>query len=467
MQVEKKIVRALSKIVCALLVGLTNMAAVSAESFVIDSQFGKNGRAIPEMPAKAAISATAAVFAKNRIYVVGDHAVDGEVLALQSIAGKVDFNMAGKRIGVTALKLDGALDRSYAKSGHEIWRSKDMPDIRVRTVAASADGFYALADAEFENDQKRTPFSLVKFDADGGRDKSFGEDGVLPLQFLGRADSAYALAVKSDGTVFIGGYAEIKSPANTSKHVYAVLAIDRNGQRVKSFGKDGLATMNPPIDDIHQDISDIQFDANGSLIMAASAKGKKVKNRCAIVKLMPDGKPDTGFGRAGLVVLDSLGYAGCSRTRVNEKAIYVLGDRYLGEEGDRHSAFVAKLSLQGKLDASFGAGGYVTLMPPSKDKSAVESSALVLLPGGKIVAVVEAERGSTDKDWHLVALNDDGKPALLFSGKSSLEIDIASGSFDVPRALYLDAAGALYAVGYTAIDGGEFRSAVVKLKRSD
>jgi hypothetical protein len=458
----------LSKIVGLLvLFALVTTTRVQAESFAIDPQFGRNGRAIPEMPSKEAISGGSAIFTKNRLYVLGDHSVDGDVLAMQSIAGKVDFNMAGKRLGITALKLDGSIEKGYAKSGHEIWRSKTMSDIRVISTVAGADGFYALTDAQYQDDQKRAPLSLIKFDSGGNRDKSFGEDGVLPLQFSGREDSATVVTVSGNGNVFIGGYARVENVGGESKDVYAVLSLDAGGRRVRSFGKDGLATMSPPIDDIHQDISDIQFDASGNLIMTASAKGKTVLNRCALVKFKPDGMPDVGFGRSGLVVLDALGYSGCHQLRVTENAIYVLGARYLGENAAIHSAFLAKLSLQGKLDASFGKGGYVTLLPANKDNGSVEAAAFVLSPSGNLIAVVEAERGSTSKDWHLVALKQDGKPSPLFSGKSSLEIDIASGSFDVPRALYVDAVGALYVVGYTAIDRGEFRSVVVKLKRTD
>src|SRR6478609_23767 len=124
----------------------------------------------------------------------------------------------------------------------------------------------------------------------------------------------------------------------------------------------------------------IAIQADGKIIAAGEASYD-----FAIARLNPDGSPDSSFGVNGKVTTDFLGHDDYINfvTIQPDNKIIVIGTAY--DHGFEQSRIaLARYNVDGSLDDSFGRGGKLRVYSKYHFD---EGSAIILQPGGKIVAI--------------------------------------------------------------------------------
>ncbi len=112
-------------------------------------------------------------------------------------------------------------------------------------------------------------FSVVHFKADGTLDASFGNDRVVPTIVGSPVGSfAQAVTVQSDGKVLAAGFT-FRFHGATSLGLFALVRYNADGSRDQTFGSHGRVVTRFGDDDAMA--VDVRIDAEGRAVAAGTA----------------------------------------------------------------------------------------------------------------------------------------------------------------------------------------------------
>jgi uncharacterized delta-60 repeat protein len=286
-------------------------------------------------------------------------------------------------------------------------------------------GHWALSDRSGPIEEG---LALARYLPDGHLDQSFGNGGKVTGPTLA-ADAA----VQRDGKVVIVGL-----PFNEFGPASVVLArYEPNGSVDPSFGKDG--EVKTGFQGRWWSALAVALQADGKIVVAGP---RRPGSGWALVRYLPDGRLDPGFGAGGLVLTDF----GPGREDVYALAIQ-RDERIVAAGGARGGPAVARYLPNGRLDPSFGRGGKVSANFGSSDAVAIQ-------PDGKIVLVGGAGDGGAG--FALIRYRPNGllDPGFGHSGKVSTGFP---GEWDDARAVAIQSDGRIIATGeWDGLEAGSF-----------
>jgi len=251
-------------------------------------------------------------------------------------------------------------------------------------VALQADGKIIAAGTVFvvfnPGESSNTDFALARYDPDGTPDATFGNGGQVSTDFLGLEDDALAVLIQPDGKIVAVGSAN--DPATF--YDFAAVRYLSNGTLDATFGMAGK---------VHTDFGDQNFDRarsaalqpDGRIVAAGFAISQNggVQN-FAVAQYTSNGVLDTSFSTDGITQID---FGSCCQSankvilQPNDKIITI---GYANTESSDSDFLLARLTSDGSLDPTFGAGGKVRTSFGDLNGGA---NGAVLQPDGNIVAV--------------------------------------------------------------------------------
>jgi uncharacterized delta-60 repeat protein len=126
----------------------------------------------------------------------------------------------------------GVLDNTFDTDGKLTTAINSYNDY-IFSLAIQADGkIVAAGGSDWGTD---VDFALARYNTNGSLDNTFSGDGKLIADYIGHNDTAYAVAVKSDGKIIVAG---IFSDANY-KNNFGLLRYNTNGTLDNTFGTGG------------------------------------------------------------------------------------------------------------------------------------------------------------------------------------------------------------------------------------
>ena len=251
--------------------------------------------------------------------------------------------------------------------------------------------------------------------AAGDPDTTFSGDGMA---FIGASlfDEANAVVVQPDGKVIVAGSA---SDDNTFGGDFLVARFLPNGDPDPTFAASGgIYRMDMGgFDDVANALL-LQPDGK---ILIGGARGSQSNGNFdfALVRLNPNGLPDTTFGTQSQVFVD---FGGSSEDRINALALQPDGKIVaagLGTNGNNMAA-VARFNADGTPDTTFGTGGKTAFLV---NGNLSEAHAVTLQGDGKIVLAVDAASlgtGGGVKTIGVTRLMPNGTPDGTFGTGGSI-----------------------------------------------
>ena len=262
--------------------------------------------------------------------------------------------------GVSASARTGDLDPDFGGSGRFTYEFDDL-SASATAPALQTNGKILLAGTAGRD------FAVIRLQADGSLDRSFGHQGVTIVDFGhpkvscqldfpcgGRGfATATAIAVQPNGRIVVGGTTYVRK----TDFDFAAARLRANGKLDKSFSRNGKATI-----DIGQEYdwaSDMQVLPDGKIVLAGRQGDENTTdNVMALARLTASGRPDSSFGHGGVSLL-TVGRV--DDDRIN--AIALQPDGKLVAAGDSYQAqgyepIVVRFNADGSLDRAFGSDGY-------------------------------------------------------------------------------------------------------------
>jgi len=207
-------------------------------------------------------------------------------IAVQRDGKLVVAGTSTTKLAVARYLSNGVLDPSFGINGITLTSVNDCEDI-AEAIVLQHDGKIVVAVSAFNGDS--FDFALVRYTSRGKADPSFGKNGIVITSLGDGDDKVSDLILQPDGKFVAGG-----SSFNGHTDDFALVRFNNDGTLDKGFGKDGIVITSIQKGDEHIYSLGLQKDLK---IVGAGNTNNGYNNDFIILRFMPDGSLDTGFGQ--------------------------------------------------------------------------------------------------------------------------------------------------------------------------
>ncbi len=208
-------------------------------------------------------------------------------MVLQPDGRIVVTGQAGGDHAVVRYNADGSRDNSFGIDGIRIMDIAGGVDV-ANAVVLQPDGYIVVAGHSVSQDDPDAQATLVRYAPDGSLDPTFGTAGIQVSAFTSNDDMSHAIALQADGRIVVAG-------ANIGVGIYQVLLARHlaDGSVDASFDDDGFILM--PIGSTST-LSSVVVLTDGKILA-----GGRTDTRFLLMRFESDGAMDDGFGANGVV----------------------------------------------------------------------------------------------------------------------------------------------------------------------
>jgi uncharacterized delta-60 repeat protein len=288
----------------------------------------------------------------------------------------------------------------------------------------------------------------------GGLDPSFGNSGVVSTgAFPGSFPSADAVAVQPDGKIVIAGSAEVAGIED-----FLVARFLPGGQLDPSFGGgEGFVTF--PVAAERNAALALAIGAGGNILLTGRARTSALKEVVAVAVLLPEGGLDPSFGTDGVTTVES----SVGDDEGDAIAEAPGGDIVIADEagpGGGSGFTIVKLLPSGALDPGFGTAGIAQTPIPSSGEG--RSVGVAVMPDGRIVASGYGYDGPEEK-FAAVRYLADGELDHTFGDGTGIFSKKLGGGDEAADFVAVTPKGEVLLAGFYQPAGGRTSPAVVRL----
>src|SRR5262245_150685 len=269
---------------------------------------------------------------------------------------------------VARFNADGSVDTTFGKGGFATLDFDNSSD-NVDDVVALSDGKILVlgSTGKVANNVFTQKPLLVRFNADGSLDTTFGNGGTLTLKPAVAGSNPQRLLLQPDGKLMV-----MSVVFDSLQNKLTLVRLNPDGTLDTSYGNNGVAQPNVPISYgvVAQGLADGRI-----LIAGAALYGD------AVAMIRPDGTLDPTFGTAGVQDLTNIIYPHALAVQGDGK-ILVAGESSSSLLSTPNDFVVLRLNGNGSADTSFGTGGRVQT---DMQQTLSSATAIAVLSDGKIL----------------------------------------------------------------------------------
>jgi uncharacterized delta-60 repeat protein len=210
------------------------------------------------------------------------------------VVGRTDAaGLANIDFGVVRYGPDGTPDGGFGSGGivkTDILGGGDQ----ANAVAVQPDGKIVVAGFATRSGIDGD-FAVVRYNANGTPDQSFGTAGIVTTDLGTRSDDARAIAIQPDGKIVVAG------SAGDNGDDIALVRYLSDGHPDMSFGQAGIRITDLGSDDVANGVA---LTASGQILVAGYTLGPKINRDFLLARYTADGTLDASFGDHGAVKTD-------------------------------------------------------------------------------------------------------------------------------------------------------------------
>lgn len=307
------------------------------------------------------------------------------------------------QFALARLTASGALDTGFDFDGRRtltVAPEAGWSNLSAK-CALTADGGIVLAGTAVADDSSAAMGFVARLLADGSLDTGFDTDGMRLFQAATGSPAltiVLALAVDGAGRVVVAGAAN--SGSASVAYDGFVSRFGSDGSPDAAFGVAGTRLV--PLDQGGGDAEVLRAIAplpDGGLVLAGTATTATGGADMLLVRLLPDGSFDPGFGTGGRALLGHDG-GGSNEDRPEAVAvdghgrIYAAGSVMVG--ADNQDLAVLRVDADGLADPGFGNGGWSLFgLDAAPFQDSEFAAAMVLDAQGRVLAAGAADSAAT------------------------------------------------------------------------
>lgn len=325
-------------------------------------------------------------------------------LALQPDNKIVAVGVSGDKIALARYNADGGLDPGFGQEGKKTTHSGSRAE--GRAVAVQPDGKIVVAGLSDEG-ESGTYFALRRYLPDGKNDGAFGYGGGVTTRISSEDDAAYAVAVQGDGKILAVG---------SGHDEVALVRYNPDGSPDNGFGDRGLVTTK--VGKLSHG-SAVALQKDGKIVVAGSSMKGSKDSDMLVLRYGQDGEPDASFGGKGATTID----LGSGKDAAHGVAVTPDG-KIIAAGGDGEHFAVACLTATGRLDEGFGKKG----LTGSAIGGSATGRGVALQQDGKIVVAGYERSDATGDSVAVSRYTADGKQDAGFGDDGVAKADFGTPS---------------------------------------
>jgi uncharacterized delta-60 repeat protein len=414
---------------------LTILALTIATTFAapgdLDATFGRGGQATSDFGRSNDIANAAALQPDGKIVTAGIRFVGNS-------ASTGDFLVA-------RYNTDGTIDKTFGQNGSVV-TDFGMTE-SASAVAIQPDGKIVVAGGTYPTFPFLGFYALARYNSNGTLDTSFGTGGLVITTFNSQGAFASALVLQPDGKILAAGTKYINFTSDQSSDTdFGIARYNTDGTLDTSFGVGGEVATD--FNKGNDDALAVILQGDGKIVAAGDATSLTTFIDFAVTRYLPDGSLDTTFGAAGKIETD-LGAKNLDQARsvvLQADGKIVAAGTTVSKNGLTQQFAIVRYNSNGIQDTSFGRRGLTTVNFGSFDQIA---RSILLQPDGKLVAIGFADTESSDSDFLVARVNNNGTLDSTFGTGGQVRTsfgDLNGGA----NAGLLQADGKIVAVGFNA-----------------
>jgi uncharacterized delta-60 repeat protein len=216
----------------------------------LDASFGTKGKVLTAVAGSPAINALV-IQPDGKLLVAGWTNIGGYTWSDVAVLARYNAN--------------GTLDRSFGQGG-VVTAALGAVGTDFWAVALQSDGRIVAGGDEYPAASTNSLFAVARFNPNGSLDTSFGSGGQVTTSIASNYAAVHAVLVQSDGRIVAagsvyGGTQSTPQPANEA----ALVRYDASGNLDPSFGTGGIAATPTP-DSITNTANAAALQSDGSII---------------------------------------------------------------------------------------------------------------------------------------------------------------------------------------------------------
>lgn len=375
------------------------------------------------MPPRAPGGTLDRAFGQDGTMVLGSGTRDTINAALGSPSGQViavgTTSVAeGSAFLLVRLTHDGALDPSFGEHGRVV-TSVGAGHAEAWAAAWSADGRLVVVGSAGGGERADPDIALARYLPDGTLDPTFGRDGIVVHKVGTGADTAFAVAVDTRSRPLVAGQCGRPDPTANTRGTACIVRYQAGGGVDPTFGVEGVRRL--PIGEEVESLRGIVVDERGGVV-ASGYRAYSTANELTLFRLSDDGRVDDDFGDLGSTTYRGRGFS-------DAFALSLQGDRILvagftaDPDGSDKDVLLAGFSADGRLDPKFGDRG-VTATPigPGDDV------AFALAAGSDAIVVAAYAFNGGHNDAAMARYSVDGALDRSFGDGGTLTVPVGSAA---------------------------------------
>ncbi|NOU45533.1 MAG: T9SS type A sorting domain-containing protein [Bacteroidales bacterium] len=221
---------------------------------------------------------------------------DGKIL----VSGK-SYNTDYRFVPVVVrFNANGSIDTSFGVNGVAGIPVTEI-DNEFTTVRVQSDG-KIVASGHISNGISWFSLLIARFDENGTLDPAFGTNGVVNMNLNNVDDEFFGMELTPDDEIVLCGFTTLQS--DYTYHTL-VMKFDSMGQTIAGFGNNGAVVLGTEPMNVGDAIT-LQYD-DKILVTGTSGEMTPMNNDWSLWRLNPDGSPDNSFGTEGKVTTEFFG----------------------------------------------------------------------------------------------------------------------------------------------------------------
>ena len=316
----------------------------------------------------------------------------------KAVVAGVTFNGSNHDIAVLRYNTDGSLDATFGVGGIVTTPAGPAADFGY-DVTLDCDGKILVAG--YSNNGANDDFALVRYNADGSLDTTFGGGGIVTTTNGTMTDIGRSVTTQADGKILVAGL------SGGPSFDFALMRYETDGSLDTTFGSGGIVTT--PVGGANDEGESVTVQADGKILVAGRTSNG-ANDDMALVRYNTDGSLDTTFGSGGIVTTPIGSSYDVSFSVVLQPNGKIVLAGY-SDTGPNEDFALTRYNADGSLDTTFGDGGIVTTAFGATGSDIGWSAALQA--DGKIVVVGYSDTNS-NRDFAVARYNADGSLDMTF-----------------------------------------------------
>ncbi|MBV4458220.1 hypothetical protein KVG96_09690 [Pseudomonas sp. COR58] len=403
-------------------------------------------------------------FAANgvaRVYFAGSRSSLTQSVALDAqgrilVAAKVGTDQ-GSRFGLARLLPDGSADLSFGLHGSVIGAYADGSEATAGKVLVLPDGRILLAGLHYENTHRTLP-ALALFDGHGRPDVAFGEDGRQVVRLpgdlsMGSRDTwlppgvpgaeACDVALQPDGRILLIANHHFE----LADHAGILIRLTPDGRPDSTFNGRGFVMVRHLL--LNTWLSSLLLQQDGRIVVAGSID---FPQEGLLARYLPDGQLDERFAVDGFMAFKAGGQSALvSQVIESAERLHCLGS-------SRDPIRCLSLTLHGNGRPDVHCNGARPLLLEI-GRSGCQWTAAVRMADGRIIAA-GATIGGIEADFIVARYLADGRPDRRFGDGNGWLRTRLGHSLDTATSMALERDGGILVGGYSL--DGNYRAVVAR-----